>query len=137
MYYAVKKKLVAVENIDTINIEKIDISELSGIIISPGSGTPELSFNACCDVAFRMDKLRRPLRLSKISKLNSIATLLPDCLRLALSVTRQHPRLANGGSLRLTVWDFHPLNQSPFSGRAHPFTEPAVIPAMIYFCANI
>ena len=76
------------------------------------------SLNACCDVVFRMVKLRRPLKLCEISWLNSITTLFPTCLRLALPVTNQHPRLANGDSLRLTVWDSHPLNQPPFSGRA-------------------
>lgn len=69
---------------------------------------------ACRDAAFRMVELRRPLRLCKISGLNSIATLLPCCLRLALPVTRQHPRLANGGSLRFAVRVFHPLNYPPF-----------------------
>ena len=54
---------------------------------------------ACHDAAFRMVRLRRPLRLCKISGLYSIATLLPCCLRLALPVTRQHPRLANGATL--------------------------------------
>ncbi len=68
------------------------------------------SHNACRGIAFRMAKLRRPLSLCKISKLNSIATLFPNCLRLALSVTRQHPRLANGGLLDLAVRGFHPLN---------------------------
>lgn len=68
-------------------------------------------------VAFRMAKLRRPLGLCEISKLNSIATLFPNCLRLALPVTRQHPRLANGGLLDLAVREFHPLNYPPFSRR--------------------
>ena len=72
---------------------------------------------ACRDAAFRMDKLRRPLELCKISGLNSIATLLPCCLRLALPVTRQHSRLTNGSSLRFAVRVFHPLNHPPFSGR--------------------
>lgn len=57
-------------------------------------------------------------------------------LTSAVHLTSQHPRLANGGSLRLTVWDFHPLNQSPFSGRAYPFTAPIVIPCTKYFCTN-
>ena len=90
---------------------------------------------ACRDTAFRMDKLRRPLRLCKISGLYSIATLLPCCLRLALPVTRQHPRLANGGSLRFAVRVFHPPNYPPFSGRTfskftphnvNSFPEPCV-----------
>lgn len=91
---------------------------------------------ACRDAAFRMDKLRRPLRLCKISGLYSIATLLPCCLRLALPVTRQHPRLANGGSLRFAVRVFHPLNYPPFSGRTYPLTAPMVIPCTKYFCTN-
>lgn len=74
---------------------------------------------ACHDTAFRMVRLRRPLRLCKISGLYSIATLLPCCLRLALPVTRQHPRLANGGSLRFAVRVFHPLNYPPFFFWAH------------------
>ena len=74
------------------------------------------SHSAYCDVAFRMDKLRRPLRLCKLSGLTSIATLHPDCLRLTLAVTRQRPRLANGGLLGLAVWEFHPLSRAPFQG---------------------
>lgn len=89
---------------------------------------------ACRDAAFRMDKLRRPLELCKISGLNSIATLLPCCLRLALPVTRQHSRLTNGSSLRFAVRVFHPLNHPPFSGRTYPFTAPLSIPEMICFC---
>ena len=91
---------------------------------------------ACHDTAFRMVRLRRPLRLCKISGLYSIATLLPCCLRLALPVTRQHPRLANGGSLRFAVRGFHPLNYPPFSGRTYPFTDPIIIPFTKYFCKN-
>lgn len=93
---------------------------------------------ACCDVAFRMDRLRRPLRLCKISKLYSITTLLPNCLRLALPVTSQNPRLANGGSLRLAMRVFHPLNYPPFiSGRTYPFTAPLTSPLTICFCKDI
>ena len=88
------------------------------------------------DAAFRMDKVRRPLGLCKISGLNSIATLLPCCLRLALPVTRQHPRLTNGGSLRFAVRVFHPLNHPPFSGRTYPFTDPTIIPFSKYFEKN-
>lgn len=88
---------------------------------------------ACHDSAFRMVELRRPLRLCEISGLSSIAPLLPCCLRLALPVTRQHPRFANGGSLRFTVRVFHPLNYPPFSGRTQPFTAPSVIPFTKYF----
>ena len=88
---------------------------------------------ACRDAAFRMNKLRRPLELCKISGLNSTATLLPCCLRLALPVTRQHPRLANGGSLRFAVRVFHPLNHPPFSGRTYSLTDPIVIPFTKYF----
>ena len=78
------------------------------------------SHSAYCDVAFRMDKLRRPLRLCKLSGLTSIATLHPDCLRLTLAVTRQRPRLANGGLLGLAVWEFHPLSRAPFQGAPIP-----------------
>ena len=78
------------------------------------------SHSAYCDVAFRMDKLRRPLRLCKLSGLTSIATLHPDCLRLTLAVTRQCPRLVNGGLLNPTVWDFHPLSRAPFQGALIP-----------------
>ena len=74
------------------------------------------SHSAYCDVAFRMAKLRRPLRLCQLSGLTSIATLHPDCLRLTLAVTRQRPRLANGSLLGLTVWGFHPLSRAPFQG---------------------
>jgi len=91
---------------------------------------------ACRDAAFRMNKLRRPLELCKISGLNSTATLLPCCLRLALPVTRQHPRLANGGSLRFAVRVFHPLNHPPFSGRTYPFTEPIITPLTKNLCRN-
>ncbi len=93
---------------------------------------------ACHDTAFRMVRLRRPLRLCKISGLYSIATLLPCCLRLALPVTRQHPRLANGGSLRFAVRVFHPLNYPPFfSGRTYPFTAPAATPSSTCFCEKM
>lgn len=91
---------------------------------------------ACRDAAFRMDKLRRPLELCKISGLNSIATLLPCCLRLALPVTRQHSRLTNGSSLRFAVRVFHPLNHPPFSGRTYPFTAPSMMPLVKNFCTN-
>ncbi len=94
------------------------------------------SHSACHDIAFRMDKLRRPLRLCKISKLHSIATLFPNCLRLALPVTRQHPRLVNGGLLDLAVRDFRPLIYLPFSRRTYPFTAPIVIPFVKYFCTK-
>ena len=92
--------------------------------------------NACCDVAFRMAKLRRPSGLCKISELNSIATLLPNCLRLTLPVASQSPRLANGGSLHLAMRVFHPPNYPPFSGRAQPFTAPSVRPLINCFCIN-
>lgn len=85
-----------------------------------GSVTPSkpqyTRVNAYCDVAFRMVKLRRPLKLCKISGLTSIATLHPNCLRLTLAVTRQRPRLANGGLLDLTMRDFHLLDRAPFQG---------------------
>ena len=78
-----------------------------------------------------MDKLRRPSGLCKISELYSITTLLPNCLRLALTVTSQNPRLANGGSLRLAMRVFHPLNYPPFPGRTYPLTAPIVIPSIM------
>ena len=86
-----------------------------------------------------MDKLRRPSGLCKISELYSITTLLPNCLRLALTVTSQNPRLANGGSLRLAMRVFHPLNYPPFPGRTYPFTAPAESPFIKYLepIANI
>lgn len=88
------------------------------------------------NVAFRMDKLRRLSRICKISRLNNFATLLPCCLRLTQIVTNVRPRLANGGSLHLSVWDFHPLNYPPFSGRTYPFTAPTIMPPIKNLCKN-
>jgi len=82
------------------------------------AGATECLHNVFCDVAFRMVKLRRPPEPSKISKLHSIATLLPDCLRLALLITEQHPRLATGGLLDLASRVFLPVNYLPFPRRA-------------------
>ena len=85
--------------------------------------------------------LRRHLELCKISGFNNIANLLRRnfsslCLRLALPVTRQHPRLTNGGSLRFAARVFHPLNYPPFSGRTQPLTEPSITPFTKCFCTN-
>ena len=91
------------------------------------------SLIACYNVAFRMDKVRRLSIPCKISELNNFSTLFPDCLRLTPAVTNVRPRLANGDLLNLSVWEFHPLNYSPFSGRTYPLILPTVIPLTKYF----
>ena len=70
-----------------------------------------------------MVKLRQPLSLCKLSDLT---TMHPNCLRLTMAVTRQCPRLANDVLLNLAMWEFHPLNRSPFQGAPNPLPTPAL-----------
>ena len=47
-------------------------------------------------------------------------SLFSRCLRLATTITGNHPRLATGGWLDLTRQAFHLLDYSPLSGRTIP-----------------